>query len=73
MLKNPDGSWSLSRTVFAGAWLVSIVAALVQINGGGDMTGLVASLLTPAGLVYAARSHSQGMPDQTDPRCGGES
>lgn len=69
MLKNPDGSLSLSRIVFAGAWAVSLFGAVHQILGGPDVTGLVASLLTPAGVVYAARAHSQGM-NTNDPRGG---
>jgi len=73
MLKNPDNSYSLSRSVFAMAWLVSITLLIrylfTDLSNGAAVAAAVGAVLTPAGAVYAMRAHSQGMPNQKDPKC----
>lgn len=66
MLKNPDGTWSLSRCAFALS--LAVVLAKVLLNGvwGNIDGGTIAALLGASGMAYAARSHQQGV--NKDPR-----
>jgi len=64
MLKEDDGSrYSLSKSVFAATWVLSL--SLVgrymgtDLTNGSEVAAVIASILTPAGLVYAARSHTK--------------
>lgn len=63
ILKNPNGTWSLSRVSF-GLCLFTVLLK-VLLNGvphcGTIDGGMIASLLGAPGLVYAARMHSLGM------------
>jgi len=62
MLKERDGTkHSLSRCIFAGSWLIVLAGAINYLFfHGPDVAVLAGAILTPAGLVYAARSHSKG-------------
>jgi len=75
MLRNPDGSGSLSSCVFAGAWLMCF-AIVARVVASGDFTqasgaaALIGAILTPAGLVYGWRRHAQGS-NKNDPTMRG--
>ncbi len=72
MLRNPNGTFSLSKCVFGMAWIVSIAVVgkylTTDLTHGADVAAAVGAILTPAGAVYTWRAHSQGT-NANDPAC----
>lgn len=72
MFKNPDGTFSLSRCIFGMAWFVSVIIIIrylfTDLSTGASVAAAIGALLTPAGAVYAMRSHSMGV-NSGDPKC----
>jgi len=63
MLKDKQNSRkSLSRCIYMGSWIVVLVGAFNYLfNGGPDIAAMAGSILTPAGLAYAARAHTESL------------